>query len=113
MEKLLMKRISHELTSEHPIDLCRYQVLNCYNGRAGLINLVVSQRVPVTGGCRYNRWLPSAPAWPDLWPQGFPASDERRVDILECHQDVYILDKSITIAHKPNKEEKCLGLSAY
>lgn len=27
-----------KLASEHPIDLCRYQVLNCYNGRAGLIN---------------------------------------------------------------------------
>ena len=27
-----------ELASEHPIDLCRYQVANCYMGRAGLIN---------------------------------------------------------------------------
>ncbi|MNF56365.1 Fructose-bisphosphate aldolase class 1 [compost metagenome] len=27
-----------ELASDHPIDLCRYQVLNCYAGRAGLIN---------------------------------------------------------------------------
>lgn len=27
-----------ELCSDHPIDLCRYQVLNCYCGRAGLIN---------------------------------------------------------------------------
>lgn len=27
-----------ELTSDHPIDLTRYQVLNCYAGRAGLIN---------------------------------------------------------------------------
>ncbi len=27
-----------ELTSEHPIDLVRYQVMNCYTGRAGLIN---------------------------------------------------------------------------
>ncbi len=27
-----------ELTSEHPIDLCRYQVANCYMGRIGLIN---------------------------------------------------------------------------
>lgn len=27
-----------KLSSDHPIDLCRYQVLNCYNGRAGLIN---------------------------------------------------------------------------
>ncbi len=27
-----------ELSSDHPIDLCRYQVANCYMGRAGLIN---------------------------------------------------------------------------
>ena len=27
-----------ELSSDHPIDLCRYQVMNCYMGRAGLIN---------------------------------------------------------------------------
>lgn len=27
-----------DLASDHPIDLCRYQVLNCFNGRAGLIN---------------------------------------------------------------------------
>jgi class I fructose-bisphosphate aldolase len=27
-----------ELCSDHPIDLCRYQVANCYMGRAGLIN---------------------------------------------------------------------------
>ncbi|HZS72402.1 MAG TPA: class I fructose-bisphosphate aldolase [Candidatus Acidoferrum sp.] len=32
------KRIYTELASDHPIDLCRYQVLNCYMGRAGLIN---------------------------------------------------------------------------
>ncbi len=32
------KRIYSELSSEHPIDLCRYQVLNCYMGRMGLIN---------------------------------------------------------------------------
>ena len=32
------KRVYTELTSEHPIDLCRYQVANCYMGRAGLIN---------------------------------------------------------------------------
>src|SRR6516225_2449905 len=31
------ERVYTELTSEHPIDLCRYQVLNCYAGRAGLI----------------------------------------------------------------------------
>jgi class I fructose-bisphosphate aldolase len=32
------KRIYTELASDHPIDLCRYQVANCYMGRAGLIN---------------------------------------------------------------------------
>lgn len=32
------KRIYEELTTDHPIDLCRYQVANCYMGRAGLIN---------------------------------------------------------------------------
>jgi len=29
---------TNKLTTDHPIDLCRYQVLNCYNGRIGLIN---------------------------------------------------------------------------
>lgn len=28
----------NKLCSEHPIDLCRYQVLNCYAGRIGMIN---------------------------------------------------------------------------
>ncbi|MGB8492821.1 MAG: class I fructose-bisphosphate aldolase [Candidatus Acidiferrum sp.] len=32
------KRIYSDLTSDHPIDLTRYQVANCYMGRAGLIN---------------------------------------------------------------------------
>ncbi|WP_290787717.1 class I fructose-bisphosphate aldolase [Halomonas sp.] len=31
-------RVYDELTSEHPIDLARYQVANCFMGRAGLIN---------------------------------------------------------------------------
>ncbi len=30
--------VYEKLTSNHPIDLCRYQVLNCYAGRIGLIN---------------------------------------------------------------------------
>lgn len=32
------ERVYSELTSDHPIDLTRYQVLNCYCGRSGLIN---------------------------------------------------------------------------
>src|SRR5262249_33677247 len=31
-------KVYSDLTTEHPIDLTRYQVANCYMGRAGLIN---------------------------------------------------------------------------
>jgi class I fructose-bisphosphate aldolase len=31
-------KVYNELTSEHPIDLVRYQVANCYMGRIGMIN---------------------------------------------------------------------------
>ena len=31
-------RMYSELATDHPIDLARYQVANCYMGRAGLIN---------------------------------------------------------------------------
>lgn len=34
----LDNRMYTELASDHPIDLCRYQVANCYMGRMGLIN---------------------------------------------------------------------------
>jgi class I fructose-bisphosphate aldolase len=34
----LDERMYTELCSDHPIDLCRYQLANCYMGRAGLIN---------------------------------------------------------------------------
>jgi len=32
------KKVYSDLTTDHPIDLTRYQVANCYMGRAGLIN---------------------------------------------------------------------------
>ncbi|HVF57571.1 MAG TPA: class I fructose-bisphosphate aldolase [Pyrinomonadaceae bacterium] len=32
------KKVYEELTTEHPVDLVRYQVANCYMGRCGLIN---------------------------------------------------------------------------
>src|SRR5215203_3543118 len=34
----LDKRMYSELASDHPVDLCRYQVINCFSGRVGLIN---------------------------------------------------------------------------
>ena len=35
---IIDKCVYSDLTSDHPIDLTRYQVLNCYAGRMGLIN---------------------------------------------------------------------------
>ena len=32
------ERMYSSLSSTHPIDLCRYQVMNCFAGRVGLIN---------------------------------------------------------------------------
>lgn len=32
------KAMYEELSKDHPIDLCRYQVINCYMGKIGLIN---------------------------------------------------------------------------
>ncbi len=32
------EKVYSQLTTDHPIDLTRYQLLNCYNGRSGLIN---------------------------------------------------------------------------
>src|SRR5256885_6349192 len=32
------KKVYSDLTTDHPIDLTRYQVANCYMGRVGLIN---------------------------------------------------------------------------
>ncbi len=34
----LDERMYTELSTDNPIDLCRYQVINCYMGRIGLIN---------------------------------------------------------------------------
>jgi len=43
-------KVYSELTSDHPIDLVRYQVANCYMGRIGMINVVplVSFRIVIT-----------------------------------------------------------------
>ena len=32
------KLVYEKLTTDHPVDLCRYQLINCYMGRVGLIN---------------------------------------------------------------------------
>lgn len=93
-------KVYSELTTDHPIDLCRYQVANCYMGRMGLINsggeskgasdmaeavmtAVVNKRA---GGCGL---ISGRKAFQKPMAEG--------VSLLNAIQDVY-LEKSITLA---------------
>lgn len=94
------KLVYEKLTSDHPIDLTRYQVLNCYSGRVGLINsggeslgktdvqeavitAVVNKRA---GGMGLI-----------LGRKAFQRPFKEGVEMLHTVQDVY-LDESITVA---------------
>jgi fructose-bisphosphate aldolase, class I len=89
-----------ELTTDHPIDLCRWQVANCYLGRAGLINsggeskgasdladavftAVVNKRAGGTGLISGRK--------------AFQRPMSEGIELLNAVQDVY-RDSSITIA---------------
>jgi fructose-bisphosphate aldolase, class I len=96
----LDERIYTELTSEHPIDLCRYQVVNCYMGRAGLINsggdskgssdMADAVRTAVINKRAGGMGLISG-------RKAFQRPMKEGVEILQAIQDVY-LDKKIEIA---------------
>lgn len=96
----LDERIYTELTSDHPIDLCRYQVANCYMGRAGLINsggeskgssdLADAVRTAVINKRAGGMGLISG-------RKAFQRPMKEGVEILNAIQDVY-LDKSIDLA---------------
>jgi class I fructose-bisphosphate aldolase len=93
-------RMYSALSSDHPIDLCRYQVLNCYMGRAGLINsggasagesdlkeavitAIINKRAGGMGLISGRK--------------AFQRSFEEGISLLNAIQDVY-LEKEITIA---------------
>jgi class I fructose-bisphosphate aldolase len=87
------------LSSEHPIDLTRYQVANCYMGRAGLIN---------SGGASGENDLQQAVKTAVinkraggmgliLGRKAFQKPVAEGVELINAVQDVY-LDKSIDIA---------------
>ena len=95
----LDKRMYSELASDHPIDLCRYQVANCYMGRAGLIN---------SGGASGENDFKDAAATAVInkraggqglisGRKAFQRPMDEGVKILNTIQDVY-LDESITVA---------------
>ncbi|WP_207493869.1 class I fructose-bisphosphate aldolase [Aridibaculum aurantiacum] len=94
------KLVYEKLTSDHPVDLTRYQLLNCFNGRVGLINsggesmgdsdlqeavitAVVNKRA---GGMGLI-----------LGRKAFQRPFQDGVSLLHAIQDVY-LDESITVA---------------
>ena len=95
----LDERIYSELSSEHPIDLTRYQVANCYMGRAGLINsgggsgkndVQQAVRTAVINKRAGGMGLISG-------RKAFQKPTNEGVDILNAIQDVY-LDDSVTVA---------------
>lgn len=92
--------VYEQLTSDHPIDLCRYQVANCYMGRIGLINsggassgandLAQAVRTAVVNKRAGGMGLISGrKAFQRPMPEG--------VELLQAIQDVY-LDPQVSVA---------------
>lgn len=92
-------RVYTELTTDHPIDLCRYQVANCYMGRIGLIN---------SGGASGKNDLQQAVKTAVInkraggaglisGRKAFQKPMKEGVEILNAIQDVYLC-KDVTVA---------------
>ena len=93
-------KVYSELTTDHPIDLCRYQVANCYMGRIGLINSGGESK----GASDMAEAVTTAVINKRAGGQGlisgrkaFQRPVKEGVELLNVIQDVY-LDKTITIA---------------
>src|SRR3954451_15989593 len=92
--------VYEKLTTDHPIDLCRYQVANCYMGRCGLINsggassgagdLGEAVRTAVINKRAGGMGLISG-------RKAFQRPMKEGIDLLNTIQDVY-LDPQITVA---------------
>src|SRR4029450_5182745 len=92
--------VYESLTTDHPVDLCRWQVANNYMGRIGLINsggeskgssdLAEAVRTAVINKRAGGIGLISG-------RKAFQRPMSEGVDLLHAIQDVY-LDRSITIA---------------
>jgi len=93
-------KVYSELTTDHPIDLTRWQVANCYMGRAGLINsggassgagdLAQAVRTAVINKRAGGTGLISG-------RKSFQRPMSEGVELLNAIQDVY-LDPEVTIA---------------
>lgn len=93
------KDMYEDLCSDHPIDLCRYQVLNCYSGRAGLINSGGASGDDDFGQAVRTAVINKRAGGSGLISgrKAFQRPMEEGVKLLNTIQDVY-LDESITIA---------------
>ncbi len=92
-------KVYSDLTSDHPIDLVRYQVANCYMGRTGMINsgggsgdddLHQAVRTAVINKRAGGMGLISG-------RKAFQKPMAEGVELLNAIQDVY-LDDTVTIA---------------
>lgn len=93
-------KIYSELSSDHPIDLCRYQVANCYMGRVGLINSGGESK----GATDLQEAVTTAVINKRAGGMGlisgrkaFQKPMKEGIQLLNAIQDVY-LDKKISIA---------------
>jgi fructose-bisphosphate aldolase, class I len=95
----LDKRIYTDLTSDHPIDLCRYQVANCYMGRIGLINSGGASGADDFGDAVRTAVINKRAGGMGLISgrKAFQRPMEEGVRLLHTIQDVYA-DRAITIA---------------
>jgi class I fructose-bisphosphate aldolase len=94
------KIVYEQLTSDHPIDLCRWQVANCYMGRIGLINsggesqgaadLAAAVKTAVINKRAGGQGLISG-------RKAFQRPMVEGVELLNAIQDVY-LDEAVTLA---------------
>jgi class I fructose-bisphosphate aldolase len=94
------KLVYEQLTTDHPIDLTRWQVANCYMGRVGLINsggeskgagdLAAAVRTAVVNKRAGGQGLISG-------RKAFQRPMAEGVELLHAIQDVY-LDPSVTLA---------------
>ena len=94
------ERMYTGLTTDNPIDLCRYQVINCFMGRAGLINsggasegkadLKEAVRTAIINKRAGGMGMISG-------RKSFQKSFDEGVELLHAIQDVY-LTKQITVA---------------
>ena len=95
----LDERIYTELSSDHPIDLTRYQVMNGFAGRAGLINSGGGSGADDFGQAVRTAVINKRAGGMGLISgrKAFQRSRDEGIELLNTIQDVY-LDDSVTVA---------------